>query len=282
MQRVLLPPVRIERRCPWEFPANLDQRTEAVTGGDEGIYSHFFRCGYSPDVPLGVGNLNGAVPFTSCSFTRADCDARGMFSQDSLVNITRRFGGIEFVPAAISVRSYGEKGTHVSPLEDNEARYNDFVPLVYGTVWHSPLIVFSRNDGNLTRMEVLLSMGEIQGLTTVLVNNIEIPLGQAGANMTGTGWYGQFSSGNRTGNFNPDFSDSSGNPLGDPYGSMAYVSVVVPNRINNGLSLPTIQVLMQGMKLPVYPLRQAHLLDSLIRSTPIRRLNSFRLILACC
>jgi len=36
MQRVLLPPVRVERRCPWEFPANLDQRTEAVTGGAEG------------------------------------------------------------------------------------------------------------------------------------------------------------------------------------------------------------------------------------------------------
>ena len=252
MQRVLLPPVRVERRCPWEFPANLAQRTEAVTGGAEGIYSKFFRCGYSPDVPLGAGNLNGAVPFTSCSLTRADCDARGMFKQDSLVNITRRFGGIEFVPPSISVRGFGEKGSHISPLEDNEARYNDFVPLVYGTVWHSPLIVFSRNDGNLTRIEVLLSMGEIQGVTGVLVNNIEIPLGRAGANMTGTGWFGVVSNGNRTGTFNPDFSDSSGNPLGDPYGSMAYLSVVVPNRINNGQSLPTVKVLMQGMKLPVY------------------------------
>ena len=83
MQRVLLPPVRVERRCPWEFPANLDQRTEAVTGGAEGIYSKFFRCGYSPDVPLGAGNLNGTVPFTSCSLTRADCEARGMFRQDT-------------------------------------------------------------------------------------------------------------------------------------------------------------------------------------------------------
>src|SRR5580704_6302911 len=42
MQRVLLPPVRVERRCPWEFPSNVDQRTEAVTGGSEGIYSRFF------------------------------------------------------------------------------------------------------------------------------------------------------------------------------------------------------------------------------------------------
>src|SRR5262249_1053257 len=29
MQRVLLPPVRVERRCPWDFPANHDQRQEA-------------------------------------------------------------------------------------------------------------------------------------------------------------------------------------------------------------------------------------------------------------
>jgi hypothetical protein len=252
MQRVLLPPVRVERRCPWEFPSNHDQREEAVTGLAEGLYSRFFRCGYSPDIDLGTGNLNGGVPFTTCSFTRADCEARGMFRQDNGQNPTRRFGGVEFVPASILVRGYGEKGTHVSAVADNEARYNDFVPLVYGTAWHSPLIVFARNDGNLTRMEVLLCMGEIQGVLKVLVNDIEIPLGQAGANMTGTGWFAVVSPGNRTGTFNADFSDTSGNPLGDPYGSMAFLSVVVPNRINDGRSLPSVRVLTQGVKLPVY------------------------------
>src|SRR5881628_3828231 len=54
LQRVLLPPVRVQRRCPWDFPSNGDQREEAVTGGAEGIYSRFFRCGYSPDIPLGT------------------------------------------------------------------------------------------------------------------------------------------------------------------------------------------------------------------------------------
>ena len=33
---------------------------------------------------------------------------------------------------------------------------------------------------------------------------------------------------------------------------MAYLSVVVPNRINNGTSLPKVTVLVQGLKLPVY------------------------------
>ena len=37
--------------------------------------------------------------------------------------------------------------------------------------------------------------------------------------------------------------------MGDPYGSMAYLSIVVPNRINDGTSIPSVSVLVQGMKL---------------------------------
>src|SRR5690348_14398603 len=60
LQRLLLPPIRIQRRCPWQFPSTTAERTEAVNGGAEGSYSRFYRCGYAPDVPGGVGNLNGA------------------------------------------------------------------------------------------------------------------------------------------------------------------------------------------------------------------------------
>jgi hypothetical protein len=252
MQRVLLPQVRIQRRCPWEFPSNAGERQEAVSGGTKGQYSRFYRCGYSPDVPGGAGNLNGTVPYTSCGFTRTDCDARGMFGRDGSQNTTQRFGGIEFLPSATLVRSYGEAGRHWSSVAYSEARYNDFVPLIYGTVWFSPKVVFARNDGNLTRMEVLLGMGQISNVIKVLVNDIDIPLGHAGANMTGTGWFNVTSTGARTGGFNPDFADTTGNPLGDPYGSMASLSVVVPNRISNGQNLPAIKVLLDGSKLPVY------------------------------
>jgi hypothetical protein len=249
LQRIVLPDVRIERRCPWSFPTTSAQRLEAVTGGAKGEYSALYRCGYSPDQTGGVGTLNSGAPFTTCDFTRANCEARGMFSQDASSNPTMRFGGFEFVPAQIQVRSFGEGGTHASPLIDNLALYNDFVPLVYGTAWFQPPVVFARNDGNLTRMEVLLGMGEIDSIITVVVNDIEIPEGVTGVDMTATGWYNVVTPGTRSGAFDLNFTDSSGNPLGDPYGSMAVLSVVVPNRISNGQSLPTVQVLLRGLQL---------------------------------
>ena len=245
MQRVLLPPVRIQRRCPWLFPANAQQRQEAVTGGNAGAYSLYYPCGYSPDQTGGVGDMVGGQPYTSCAYTRLDCEARGMFSGPA------RFGGIEFVPSSILVRSYGG-GWQYAAVDDNTAVYNDFVPLLYGTAWYYPPVVFTRNDGNLTHMEVLLGMGPLQGVQKLLVNQIEIPVGQSGKNMTATGWYNVISLGGRNGAFNPDFADAAGNPAGDPYGSMAYLSVVVPNQINNGQSLPTVQVLADGLQVPVY------------------------------
>ena len=249
LQRIFLPEIRIQKRCPWAFPTTAAQRQEAVGGGTQGEFSPFYFCGYSADQPGGVGNLNAGEPYATCDYSRAQCTERGMFDKDSGNNITRRFGGIEFVPASIYVRTYGEKGSHISIPPANVAFYNDFVPLIYGTGWYQPPIVFARNDGNLSHLEVLLGAGKLTGVLKVVVNNIEIPAGVAGTNMTGTGWYNVVSLGNRNGSFNLDFTDSFGNPMGDPYGSMAFMSVVVPNNISDGRSLPSIQVLIQGLTL---------------------------------
>jgi hypothetical protein len=252
LQRMLLPTVRVQRRCPWVFPSTQMQRADAAQGGEQGRYSIFYGCGYAPDSAGGCGNLNGTEPFTTCNYTKSSCEQRGMFRTDSADRPTRRFGGVEFVPPVISVRSYGEKGWHTSEAVENEGRYNDFVPLVYGTAWYTPPIIFARNDGNLTHLEVLLGMGEIQGVLKVLVNDIDIPVGQAGTDMTATGWFNVIGSGSRTGAFNEDFLDPQGNPAGDPYGSMAVLSVVVPNRIEDGKTLPRIEVLLEGLKLARY------------------------------
>jgi Putative phage tail protein len=242
LQRLVLPEVRIQKRCPWQFPSTPAQQAEAVSGGVNGQYSLYYRCGYSAGQSGGTGNLNNGAPFTSCGYTRTDCQARGMWT---------RFGGIEYVPPVIAVRGYGKEWTN-SDLSVNQAQYNDFVPMVYGTAWYEPLVVFARNDGNLTRMEVLLGIGQMQGVVTVLVNGIQIPLGVSGQNMSATGWYNIVTLGTRDGVFDMNFTDSSGQPAGDPYGSMAYLAVVVPNQINNGNSLPNVQVLAQGLIVPTY------------------------------
>lgn len=252
LQRIPLPEVRIQRSCPWNFPSTQAQRTEATDGGANGRFSQYYRCGYSADIAGGAGTLNGGQAFVSCDKSRTQCQQRGMFSVDASGRVTQRFGGFEFVPSAIMVRTSGAKTSHLSPVLDDAAKYNDAVPIVYGTGWLKALVIFARNDGNLTHMEALLSMGTIQGVMKVVVNDVEIPLAVQGQNMTTTGWYNVVTTGTRNGNFNLDFTDANGNPLGDPYGSMAVLSIVVPNRISSGKTLPNIEVLLQGMQIDQY------------------------------
>jgi hypothetical protein len=65
-------------------------------------------------------------------------------------------------------------------------------------------------------MEVLLGMGPIQDVQMVLVNQIQIPVGQSGQNMTATGWYNVISLGGRNGAFDPNFTRRGGQPGGRP------------------------------------------------------------------
>src|SRR3984957_7064214 len=99
LQRVFLPEVRIQKLCPWNFPSTAAQRQEAVSGGTQAAFSPFYRCGYSPDQTGGGGNLNAGCPHKRCDYSRMQCQQRGMFDTDTRGNVTRRFGGIEFVPA---------------------------------------------------------------------------------------------------------------------------------------------------------------------------------------
>ena len=246
MQRVLLPPVRIQRRCPWLFPSNA----AAEAGGRSGRQQRAVLA----ILPLRL--FTGSDGRRGCYGRRRTLHvlrihAHGLRSARNVLR--RRCGSADWNLCRRLFRcGVTAAGWHYAQVDDNIAIYNDFVPLLYGTAWYYPPIVFTRNDGNLTHMEVLLGMGPIQDVQTVLVNHIAIPLGQSGQNMTSTGWYNVISLGSRNGAFDPNFTDAAGNPAGDPYGSMAYLSVVVPNQINNGQSLPTVQVLADGLQLPTY------------------------------
>ncbi len=252
LQRVKLPSLRIQPRCPWHFPSTPEQRMEAVDGGDSGPYSRVYGCGYSADQPGGCGTLNGGQAYTSCDYTKQDCEARGMYSTDSSGRSTARFGGFQFLPASVMVRTSGERDFHTSVISDGRARANDAVPLVYGTAWYRPSVVFTRNDGNLTHCEILLGAGMMEAVHKVVVEGIEVPLGITGRDMTGTGWYNIVSLGERNGSFNLHFRDGQGRPLGDPHGGMAVLAVAVPNRVHDGADIPRVEVLADGVKLERY------------------------------
>ena len=249
--RTSFPPMRIQKQCSWAFPRNAQERLAALSSGEDGRYSSIFRCGYSAGIAGGVGNLNGTLPFTSCDYSRSSCEQRGMFSKDSASQATQRFSGIEFVPPGILVRGHGETSGRLSNLVSIDTRFNDVVPAIYGMGWLQAPVVFSRNDGNLTRCEVLLGLGEIEGVVKVVADGYEIPEGIDGRNMTGTGWYNFVSQGNRTGALNLGLTSATGQPVGDPYASMAYLNLVLPNRINDGKRSPKVEVLVKGLKLPV-------------------------------
>ncbi len=314
LQRVILPPVKVQRRCPWRFPTNPSERQAAVFDAN----SVFYRCGYSPDIAGGRGRFESETEcYQSCGYNRQACMERGMFNHDAAAALlqpvaagatsilvsadladtgqiidvggradpqvefanleevqiagkqgnlfyvspplakahiagepvgrpTRRFGGIEYVPEAIDVRPFGSPFFIKSPVSGAAARYNDHIPLVYGTAWVEPIITVLRNDGNLTRMEAIVSLGQIAGIVRLVVNDFEIPPATSGRDMTGSGWYTLVADGGPWGGFDLNFTDRQNNPQGDPYGSIAYVSVVVPNRVNDAKSIPRIQALVNG------------------------------------
>ena len=108
----------------------------------------------------GQRNSERGAPFTVVRVHADDCQARGMLT---------RFGGLEFVPPAIAVRSYGKDwSTSAVCREPGPLQRFRADGLRHGVV--QPMVVFARNDGNLTRMEVLLGIGQMQGVLTVLVN----------------------------------------------------------------------------------------------------------------
>ncbi|MEZ5398303.1 MAG: phage tail protein [Bryobacteraceae bacterium] len=115
-------------------------------------------------------------------------------------------------------------------------------------------MIFARNDGNLTHLEILLGHGEVNRILKVLVNDIDVAEGVAGRDMTASGWYNVITAGGRQGGFNLQFTDGSGQPLGDPYGSMAVLTAAVPNRIADGRTIPDVRVLLEGLKLDTFDL----------------------------
>lgn len=223
MQRVWLPTVRVQRTCPWLFPANSDQRQEAVSGGSEGSYSPFYRCGYSAGEVNGIGNLNGGQPYTSCSYTKEDCDARGMLGSDSSSHVTARFGGFPILPEPAVGRV-------------------ELAPLIYGTGWCEAPVVNLWRESDRVRAEAVVGTGRVEGVLKVLANGYELRESATGGTEPGT--YRVISLGDRIGTGNAEMPAEGG-----PYGSFAYLVVCLPHNAAPANSQLRISVLAQGLRL---------------------------------
>lgn len=269
MTQQQMPPVRIQSVCPWSFPPTPDARIDGQANSD----SPYYQCGYSPDVSGGIGNYeSGTASFTSCDLSFAACVERmGDVSasipilQDTLGRKTGRYGGFDFVP----IQNLGLQRPYITGQWEliinatNEARYGDYIPLLYGTTWIEPEIMGVYGDGNYTRFEALLGFGQVTEIINVVVNGdvvsqlsndyVDRPsnhiISPAVTNSFKDNYWLTINSGQRNGNTNSIIGWSN---RGDPYGSCAAIMVQVLASLAAASSLPQCQVLLVGGVVRVY------------------------------
>jgi hypothetical protein len=229
LQRRFLPPATVQRRCPWVNPATTAQRAEA---SDED--SIFYECGETR-------SLAAAPP---CSYTNETCTQ------------PLRRGNITWEPPAGSrSREYVSGKWLDVESNPNEAKYGAPVPMVYGTAWADPIVTNVIPDGNSTRGEAVICLGEISQILRVVVNDTEL---QPATDITGSVNYVvqdallRYNVVNRGGRDGSPNMDAPYNGNGDPYGSMAAILWVVPRRVADGGSTPRVRVLVQGPRIRVY------------------------------
>ncbi len=255
LQRRILPPVPLQRRCPWIFPTTLAQRQDGADNED----SIHYECGYSPDATGGNARGNyesGSTAFTSCDYTKAACVARGMYKVDGSARVTGRFGGVQR-DSFVSSRSKEYTSGNVIEIQNNpnENRFGQPIPMVYGTAWVDAITMPTFGDGNSTRFEAIVCLGEVQSILRVVVNDVEL---QPANDITGSVnyivrdpllRYNVINRGDRNGAPNADIP---WNGDGDPYGSMCAILCVLPRRAAEASGIPRARVLVQGPKIRVY------------------------------
>ena len=255
LQRRQLPPVPFQRRCPWIFPTTSTARQAAADNPDDISY----ECGYSPDASgsNARGNYSsGTTPFTSCGYTKADCVARGMYITDSLSRKTGRFGGVQREAFGNSSSREYTSG-QVIQIQNNpsETTLGQAIPMVYGTAWVDAAVLPVYGDGNSTRFEASVCLGEVENILHVVVNNETL---QPATDVTGGVNYRvdnalfRYNVVNRGGRSGAPNLDVPWNGDDDPSGSRCTILCVVPRRVAEASSTPRVRVLVQGPKIRVY------------------------------
>lgn len=259
LSKTFTPSLRFGSRCPWVFPATLAQRTDGALNPS----SHFYECGYCPDVSgtdldHGGSVTRGNGTFTGCNYTKQDCQARGMYTIDGASRETGSFGGFQWAPQAGASLSRGYltgKSTVVSSTR-NDSIYNQAIPEVYGTCWVNGVTVNVVNDANSTRSEVVFSSGQVGNVggdidvRGVVVDGIWVPRNGHSSDNNIFRWNpadrgGRNHIGTRRG---IPINDNGYNGKGDPYGSMAMIEYVIYSQVQGN----SVRILSGGQKVWVY------------------------------
>src|SRR6185369_9612959 len=74
-----------------------------------------------------------------------------------------------------SVRNYITGKFSDVQASSNEARYGDYIPMLYGRAWTDPLVINTLPDGNFLTITALVCFGEVDAILDVVVNDYHIP-----------------------------------------------------------------------------------------------------------
>lgn len=207
MKKILIPKIPIQKRCPWILPqkfrttdpngnlVTIDQWTGTLTTADgtshipgaQDIDSPFFPCGFDNGLTRGnsifpdnMEQQDWVLSTDHCRYTKAGCEKLGMYGTDNQGRHTGSFGGFQFDLAANNFmdwrgKSYIEgvqmEGTNNPVI----AKYNYYVPFLYGTCWVDCVVLNVLGDPNSTRGEALVCFGEVGNIIQVVVNDVMIP-----------------------------------------------------------------------------------------------------------
>lgn len=222
-----LPVTPVQMTCPWNHPDTTEQKALASTPG-----SLYYRCGDTTSA-------------SSCDRTKANCVSIGMYALG-------RFGGFQWAPP-LGIRTEREyiTGNKVQVQSSaNNAKYGDWIPLVYGTAWVDCPIDSVIPDGNSTRGIAIVCDGEISSILKVVCDDELLPPANdlsrnAYQVQDALMRYNVVGNGTRDGQPCPDKGFDS---LGDPHGSMVTIEYCVPRKVDS----PRVSALIMGRKVRVY------------------------------
>jgi len=230
--------------------------------------------------PDGSPLTDSSGNYVSCDLSWASCIARlgnsaaatsstnttpVQIERDTSGRLTGRFSGIHYDPPGTYSGPAYLSGTKVQGINNpNVGKYGQYYPQIWGTCFVYPPVMQVIGDPNSTRMEVVLCLGQIwpgppgggqNGPTDsagpiqmVIVNDYIVPYVNDSDDKDIQSWY-WINYGSRNGSCNR-LKEWSG--MGDPYGGMATIAVVVPAAVAASNAIPQVQVLTSGPKVRVF------------------------------